>query len=159
MPITKKTPARLSPGEGERQSTRWIKCNPLLPDRQDKAPSAEVHTLVSELLNGKGISCHPQSQLQSVLKALWGPHLRFFRGQRLKGGEYFVGFCGRVVRLGRIGTIISQARFRRALAAATDRAVYGFSVTTYIPHYTPEVWGEIVRCLLSSIDRCEVPYV
>lgn len=158
MPITKKTPARLAPGEGERESTRWTKSNPLLPDRQDEAPSAEVEMLVSELLKGKGISCHPRPLLRSVLNALWGHHLRFFRCQRLWGGEYFVGFGGGVVRLGRIGTITNQARFRRALAVATDGAVNGFSATIYIPHYTPEVWDDIVRCLLSSIDRCEVPH-
>ncbi len=114
--------------------------------------------LVSELLKGKGISCQPRPLLRNMLNALWGHPLRFFRRQRLWGGEYFVGFGGRVVRLGRIGTITNQTRFRTALAAATDRAVNGFSFTTYIPRYTPEVWDDIVRCLLSSIDRCEVPH-
>ncbi len=167
MVNTRKTPARLSP-DGGRNTDAVDSAYPIGTPvaRQASELSYEANLRVQiqvsaiHLESCIDISNKPPDHLHAVLGYLWCPNkpvftpwLKFWKVRLPKKGEsyeYWVEDSGTHVSLGKVSTLISQPKFRRAVLEATE----GRSEVV-IPHYEPDEWYAILKCLLKVFELRE----
>lgn len=167
MTTTRKTPAWLAPGEGININALESKHPNGSTVAHQGEPSnglrvtVDIKVSVIRLGSGIDISEKPIEHIRAVLNHLWCPNkpmnppwLKFWKRLSSRKGcefyEYFVEDGGDLMRLGKVSILTSQARFRSALIEATEH-----HSKIVLPHYAPDEWYAIVRCLLKVSELRE----
>lgn len=152
MPITKKTPARLEPSEGETTATCAPKPTAAFCHRQAgcSLSDEDIRRSVWALSAASDISWKPDDHLHEVLNHFLGfsfpldaRRVRFWKAKTADSWQLMVEQGGRINRLGDLTIVASQAGFQRALLRAT-----GHYRPILLKTYRPAIWHVVAQCIL-----------
>lgn len=157
MATIRKTPARLSPSEGETTFSRAPKPTAVLWHRQAGCSlcDEDIQRSVLVLSAANDISWKPSDHLHEVLNHFWGfsspldaRRVRFWKTKTADGWQLMVEQGGRPSPLGDLTVIKSQASFGRALLRAT-----GHCRPLLLKTYRPALWHCIACCILKAAQE------
>lgn len=154
MPITKKTPARLEPSEGETTATCAPKPTAAFCHRQAgcSLSDEDVQWSVRFLSAAKDVSWKPADHLHEVVNHFLGfpsrldsRRVRFWKTKNPDGWQLMVEHGGHLVQMGDLTIVVSQVKFQRALLKAT-----GHFQPLLLKTYKPAIWHVLACCILKA---------